>query len=193
MILKQKTINPFGGELAQDVPERIESILKFMDVMREPILDIGCQNSLGIEIEKRLNVKLENTTGDLNYSNWGVVTSGHKFKTVICSEVIEHLLNPAYFLTRLKIFCATDCNIYIFYPLRPRWFWTEGHFHEYDRKRFLYLLNYTGYEVVKYKWKFRKQEDWKFYLGGIRPLLFRWNIGKVRAQMYKLKIKNAND
>jgi hypothetical protein len=189
MLLKRKPINTFRGEYAQDVSKRVKSLLEFMGEICEPVLDIGCRNTLGQVIEKMTGLELINTHGDLNYPGWCSDNDNRLFKTIICSEVIEHLLNPALFLERLKLFCALDCNVYIFYPLRPRWFWTEGHFHEYDRKRFLYMLDYCGYEVIKYKWEFRKQEDWKYYLGGIRPLFFRWNIGKVRAQMYKLRLK----
>lgn len=176
-----KNIDPVsGGENNPDVPKRINSLLKFMDEIKEPVLDIGARNSMGEAIEKRLNINLYNTHGDLNFFNWEP-NEETAYKTVICSEVIEHLLNPALFLNRLKMFCDNDCVVYIFYPLRPHFFWTECHFHEYDRQRFLYLLQYTGYKISKYRWEFRKAYSWKFYFTGIRPLFLRWNIAKVRA------------
>jgi hypothetical protein len=181
-------INPFEGANPVKVDKRLNALLSFMDEIKETVLDIGEPNTLREELQKKLRIKIFGTLGDLNFNEWIPQVTG-KFSTVICSEVIEHLINPGMFLERLKLFCTKDCAIYIFYPLRLHFFWTFGSFHEYDRDRFRYLLMYCGYEVVKYKQEWRKRENWKYYFTGLRPLLLRWNVGRVRAQMYKLKIK----
>ena len=76
-------------------------------------------------------------------------------------------MNPRLFFDNLHKITTKDVVLYLSYPSRPKIMWNnKEHFHEYDSLRFNYLLNKTGWKVIREK---------KIYVyrfpGGIRPLI----------------------
>ncbi len=90
-----------------------------------------------------------------------------KFDYVTCFEVIEHLMNPRFFFDNLHDVTSEKVKVFLSFPGRPKPFWNNAeHFHEYDKPRFKYLLDKTGWEIVRKKNIYVPRWPW-----GIRPLL----------------------
>ncbi len=154
-----------------------------------PILDIGPANDFGRALGEHFGVEVVNTEEDLDFNDWRPLRDApaDRFGAVFAFEVIEHMLNPLLFLSRLREQCGPRTRIFITYPLRPRLFWSDIHWHEIDRRRFRFLLDQAGYEPVRYRevvlWR-----EWSFYLTGLRPLL-RLTVGRTKSQMHELRLR----
>jgi hypothetical protein len=114
------------------------------------VLDIAEPNELSKKMAIAKNVFVVNTTSDLDYD----IKPEKKgtFSYVTCFEVIEHLMNPRMFFDNLYNITTNDVVLYLSYPSRPKFLWNDDeHFHEYDRLRFDYLLEKTGWMVVREK------------------------------------------
>lgn len=137
-----------------------------------PILDIGERNLVGKYLKETLDIILENTNSDLDYTIENYFILGkYQYNRVFCFEVIEHLLNPRYFMDNLHKVTTEDCQVFLSYPSRPKFLWNPiDHFHEYDKKRFNFLLEATGWKIIR-KGKIRLLHRWWFYLTGFRPIL----------------------
>lgn len=167
---------------------RKANLLRFMDEICNPILDIGEPNFFGEELSNTLNIKTHNTIGDFDFDSWTIDAPPQKYSTVWLFEVIEHLKNPDYFLRNLKKHLNKDCVIYVTYPYRiDVRFWSDIHACEFDPQRFIKLVEEAGYTIEKYEEKIIHR-NWKFYFRGIRPLL-RLFFYKYRHQYYKLRLK----
>lgn len=130
-------------------------------------LDIGESNMVGKYVAGYFGLEVCNTFGDLDYH---YAAQEKIYHVVTCLEVIEHLMSPKYFLMELKKYIDENTQIFFSYPSRPHFLWTHQHFHEYDRKRFEYLLDSCGYKVVSWKRKYFP-EPLKSRLRGIRPFI----------------------
>lgn len=151
------------------------------------VLDIGNENPVGNFMARYYKVQKDNTNFDLDFPKFSDFV-GKKYDNIWCFENIEHLMNSLLFLKSLRLVCKKDTKIYLTYPLRPRLFWAITHFHEYDKKRFRFMLEQAKYEVIRYKQHIHWRPDWWFYLSGIRPF-FRLTVGRCKQQFYELRIK----
>jgi hypothetical protein len=168
--------------------QRLRHTIDFLGaVLPGPALDIGPKNDFGDRLAERFGIGVVNTEGDLDLDGWRPIQPGPEggFPVVFCFEVIEHLLNPLLFLISLRRHCAAGARVFVTYPLRPRLFWSDIHWHEIDRRRFDYLLGQAGFVSVRFREKLLWRE-WPFYLTGVRPLL-RLTVGRTRSQMYELR------
>ena len=154
-----------------------------------PVLDIGPANDFGRELGQHFGVEVVNTGGDLDFNDWRPRQPAPPggFGAVFAFEVIEHFLNPLLFLARLRDQCGPRTRVFISYPLRPRLFWSDIHWHEIDRRRFRFLIEQAGYEPVQYR-EVALWREWRFYLSGLRPLL-RLTVGRTRSQMHELRLR----
>jgi hypothetical protein len=154
----------------------------------ESVLDCGGANRFGQELAKELNLVYHATAGDLN-KDW---TGADKIGVVFCFEVIEHLMNPLLFLSRLAELCHEKTKIYMTYPRTPRWLMSDRHFHEFRDIEFRTLVDSAGFEIVKYEAR-RNRYDWTFYLSGFRPFIRFWVmiLGQSNIHYYCLKMKNG--
>jgi len=128
---------------------------------------------------KELDIELHCTNFNLDYE-FPIITQRHD--TMFCCELIEHLLNPLWFFSQARDLMTDKTLMYLTYPIQPHWAWCAGHFHEYDRSRFLYLLREAGLEVVDYK----QYINWKS-IRGIRPIIRNTPLGWLKQQIYVLK------
>jgi len=145
---------------------RTRQTIDFCDIPRgTTVLDIAAKNDLSQQLAIEKSVKIVNTTSDLDYDIIPEVLE--IFNYVTCFEVIEHLLNPRLFFDNLHEITPKEVVIYLSYPSRPKFLWNdEEHFHEYDRLRFEYLLNKTGFKIVKERKIFIRIKPF-----GIRPII----------------------
>lgn len=131
------------------------------------ILDIGQRSPLTDAIEKSLNLKLDNTSSDLDFA----VTAPKKaYDVVIYSHTIEHQFNPLFTLVEIHKLLKNDGTLFIMLPERGKLLWDKGHYHEIDAYRFKELVERAGFKIVKKD----AQRSWRnpfFYLTGFRPFL----------------------
>jgi len=176
---------PFSGHFTadKDAPNnkhRLKCIREFVgfDVVPDglKVLDIGKPNY----ISRQMGIT-DNTTGDLNRI---VRAPSDNYDIITCLEVIQHVMNP--------LFLAQECHRLlkpggIFYVATPKlwiipWFHGRGNFTEYKKDRMQILLEYAGFEPLRYK----EYNPWplSFIFYGIRPP-FRYLHN--RFQMWELR------
>jgi len=142
---------------------RYNHTLGFITNLHGEILDCGERNLLTSLIEDKFKIKARNTEGDLD-----VLPIEGKYDFVLAFEIIEHLMNPLWFLLQIKKALKPGGTLYLSTPInKPKYFWRHDHFHEFDEYRLNILLERAGFEVVR-------KERKRFYLiAGIRPII-RW-------------------
>jgi hypothetical protein len=159
-------------------------VKKYLSEKSKTVLDIGENNPVGNSFADLFGLELENTSGDLDYNFTAPVKN---YDVVFCFEVLEHLMSPKYFLLELKKYISPETQIFISFPSRPKFLWTYQHFHEYDKKRFNYLMNACGYQICAIKKERIPQPLWRFFCG-IRPffrIFFNRNILVYAKQITK--------
>jgi len=149
------------------------------------VLDIGNRNPFGENLGKYFNLEYIHTKGDLNFE-WEI-SKNVEIKVVFCFETLEHLINPGNILDKVFGLIQKDAQVFISVPRTPRWLgWNPAHFHEFDCNRFNYMMNYFGYKEIAHE-QHTLWHNWKWYLHGIRPIFFRWNVGRNKTHWYYLE------
>ncbi len=150
---------------------RFAHTLAFMDkASPRParILDLGTPNTLS-ERMQAIGFDVQNTEGDLDENP--AIVQGRDVEAVTAFEILEHLVAP------FNVLRAIDApRLFATVPLRL-WFakaycnpsdaW-DRHFHEFEDWQFDWLLDRSGWRVVR-------TEKWVSYgsVLGVRPLLRR--------------------
>lgn len=106
------------------------------------------------------------------------------FSLITCLETLEHVQNPLFLLDNLRKKMFRDSVLVLSLPGRPRFLWTEHHYHEITPKHLQkWLLDELGMKIVRQK-KIRINMPWWRYFTGIRPfmrLFFNFtNIYEIR-------------
>lgn len=141
-------------------------------VIGSRVLDIGGENIFGYKMAVKLGLDYYTTHGDLNETTWH--TDGeYPYDNIFCFEVIEHLMNPALFLSRLCNYCDDKTLMFITYPTNPFWLWGDRHFNEYTKNRFYTMITECGYRIIYHEWN-RAFRDWWTPFTGIRPMIRQW-------------------
>lgn len=150
----------------------------FMDEIVEPVADLGVPNAAKELIEREKGLSIE-SIGDVDFDydeipgRWG---------TIICLEILEHLFNPLFFLENVKKALKPNGILYLSTPYRPKFLWTEHHYHEIDDERIRWLYERAGFRIADEK-KVRLFRGWKWHLRGIRPLMRLQTFTRI----YKLR------
>jgi SAM-dependent methyltransferase len=131
----------------------------------QKILDVGQRNLLTKELEKIHNVKIDNTTGDLDV-NFEIPNKDYDI--IIYSHTIEHQFNPLYTLLELKKVLKPEGLLYILLPERGKLLWTSGHYHEIDDYRMKLILKRSGF-LIKDTHREKAWRHWAEYIKGFRP------------------------
>jgi len=159
---------------------RLKQYLSFIENLESPCLDIGEKNWIGSQIGVHFNVSIENTLKcDFNKE---VVAAG-KYKSILCFEVLEHVMNPALFLSNLKGLLLPGGTIYLSTPklaVIPI-YQTDMHFVEYKSGGLELMFQYCGFKIEKKK-IFCPYPLW-WGLTGFRPL---FRVMYHRNFLYKL-------
>jgi len=149
-------------------PHRVKLWRNFTGNIKGNILVCGLD-----EVETKIapDAELIGTQGDFNTVDWEPLKID-KYENAFCFEVIEHLCNPLLFLIKLKSYLTDNGKLFVSFPSgRPQFLWTNGHFHEYGKKRAEKLFEMAGYKIAR---KTRTSILWKKpheYFKGVRPLL----------------------
>lgn len=156
----------------KSIIRRHKQIINIVDKFLEKdieydILDVGEYNPFSKRLEYHLGYKIDNTTGNLDVK---IKTPKKVYDLIVFSHVIEHLFNPLYVLKELRKRLSISGIMIIALPQRPKFLWTDHHFHEIDHYRMQELLKEAGFEILTYK-KLRIWRRFSFYLSGIRPIL----------------------
>lgn len=140
---------------------RYRYTLKFIDELHSKVLDIGSRNPITNLIEEKFGLDIRNTTRDVDTEP---LEGNYNF--VLCFEVIEHLMNPLWFLKNVKRILEPNGTLYLSTPInKPKFLWRDDHFHEFDEARLGHLIEKAGFTIVK-------QEKVSFNQAiGIRPLI----------------------
>lgn len=140
---------------------QIISCLHLVDLHGD-ILDIGERNPLTGKIEKEFNVKCDSAEGDFNYE---LITPKDKYDVIVCSHVIEHVVNALTLLNNMKSILKENGSIIIAYPIRFKT--NPKHYYEIPLDRFYLLLEEAGLRKTKF---FNLSGYFGNYLG-IRPII----------------------
>lgn len=135
-------------------------------IYSKSILDVTGPSFVGKVIGSHFNAQVFGTIGDLDRGTW--VADFDECDTILILEVLEHLLNPLWFMEILRHRIKKDANIFLTWPSRP--IPTDNHWHEFGLKRFRYLCKLARYEIIRAEYTdIGSTLDWKSRFKGIRP------------------------
>jgi SAM-dependent methyltransferase len=111
------------------------------------VLDIGERNLFTEELERRYNISIGSTFGDLdeslNTENWG------SYDFIHYNNVIEHQFNPLFTLQEIHYRLKETGILILATPIKPYWITpARCHFHEMDQYRFDKLIARAGFTVL---------------------------------------------
>lgn len=150
------------------VAERHERFLNAMQPhVFGNVLEADRRNPFTDKVEQRFGVSVDNAGGDYNY----LLRAPRKdYDTVISGHVLEHLYNPGIYLADIRDHMKPGGKLLIVFPQRPKFLWTNHHYHEVDDYRFRLMASDTGFTVSHYEqWHLRKSKS--EHLTGIRTAL----------------------
>ena len=140
---------------------RYDHTLRFITGLHNEVLDCGERSILTDLIENRFAVKIKNTSGDLD-----ILPIEGKYDYILAFEIIEHLMNPLWFLMQIRLALKPEGTLYLSTPInKPTFFWRREHFHELDEYRLNILIDKAGFEVV------RKERKRFYRINGFRPIV----------------------
>jgi SAM-dependent methyltransferase len=147
--------------------KRDEHLLNFISPLtKNKVLDIGERNPLTKKIEDKFGLHADNTTGDLDYK---LIVSDRGYDLVVCSHVIEHVMNPLLLVENIKNVMDSNGILVIAYPIAFKKFYR--HFNEIPRTDMENLMNKAGFDIIKWN---EYRGEYKNILGipvGLRPLI----------------------
>jgi len=100
--------------------------------IQQPILEYSARTPFTKMLEERYGPieNFDSEEPDNAYPPW----KEHKFKTVFCFDVIEHMMDPLFIFKRIQVCIALDGHLFVTIPARIKWpFRKEEHsYHEMD-------------------------------------------------------------
>ena len=140
--------------------KRYRFTLQFIENLSGDVLDCGEPNLLRNMMEEKFKVSIQGTVGDLD-----IEPLSGQYDYVTAFEIIEHLMNPLWFLRQIHSVLKPEGRLYLSTPInKPKYFWRHDHFHEFDEYRLGLLIERAGFEVV------RKERKRFYKINGIRPI-----------------------
>jgi len=146
-------------------------------------LDIGERNPFTEQLEKKFNVKI-NDTGLVDLDSEKL---NGKYKTIFCFEVLEHLMNPLFFMKSCHEVLEENGSMFLSTPLINPDFLrdNEHHFIEYRPKEMKQLFQRSGFAVKKIRVVRHIPKAW--LLTGIRPALRYLFFGRnIQVEITKI-------
>jgi SAM-dependent methyltransferase len=142
------------GSISKDVS-------KFLKTVRGRMLDVGCGDQpfrhlvpagvdyTGIDRGEALhnfgygNSETRYFTGD----RWPV--NDEDYETIVCTEVLEHVLNPATFLAEARRTLVPGGRIFLTVPFAARWHYVPNDYWRYTPSCLAKLLESNGFERIE--------------------------------------------
>lgn len=126
-------------------------------------LDVGPQNLFG----ELLGLQENTYPTDLNHE---VYAPSSEYDLIVCSELLEHVMNPLFLMEKLRGLCKHNGRVILATPKRfPFWNTSPKHLTEYQKDRLEILFRYAGFKIGSYRtiriW------DWWFAFTGFRPFI----------------------
>ena len=159
---------------------RLEETIDFIEPrdMKGFILDVGEPNFVGRKLSEHFRmVAVRNTSAPDFNVRLGIPRPPYCYRTVLCLEVVEHVMNPLQLVKQLAARLASHGALYLSTPVRNptgTWFNRSYHFTEYDVDKVCTMLDYAGFEVCKVH-TFRSIPIWEGYKSAF-PGLFRTTL-----------------
>jgi len=162
-------LNP---KVRQHLDQRYVKTFEFLEETLSPpasILDIGNRNELSERLAQK-GFDIVNTDGDLDLDPQSELSEGKDVVTAF--EILEHMVAPFNLLRGLKaprLFASVPMRLWFKSAYRNQSEHWDSHFHEFEDWQFDWLLDKSGWEVVR-------RARWTSPTGeiGIRPLLRRY-------------------
>ena len=140
---------------------RYQHTLRFINKLDGDVLDCGERNPITDLIEKRFEARIANTVGDLD-----ILPITGKYDYILAFEIIEHLMNPLWFLLQTNQALKPNGTVYLSTPInKPKFLWRHDHFHEFDEFRLESLIDRAGFEIL------RKERQRFYKITGVRPII----------------------
>ena len=94
---------PLGNLYMRNRPEYHSKLLNIIrEFNKDSVLDIGERNPFTERMENEFNIKVDSTTSDLDYSIDMDRNKTTPYALIVCSHVIEHIMNPLLLLNNIK-------------------------------------------------------------------------------------------
>jgi hypothetical protein len=174
-----------------DTVNRIRSYKRLIpgDSIRVPVLDIGRKNYVGSELKKHFAL---HQSGDWRWFqntqpcdfNVEFLAPFQKYGTILCFEIVEHVMNPLLFLRNVAKLMEDDGILFLSTPIAPpfRWMMSTEHLTEYVPWRLKLLIERAGFRIEQAA-TFRTFPA-RILLFGFRPWIRYFFQG---TQFYKLR------
>ena len=118
-------------------------------------------------IENHFKCSIDSIDWDFN-ENTNIT---NKYDTILCFEVLEHVMNPLLFLEQLKKLLKKYGIIYMSTPYQfPQILKAIHHYHEIPTDRLIWLFNAANLKIVE-SGKLTIAGNWYNHINGIRPIM----------------------
>lgn len=105
-------MDPYAIADQRNIVRRYQVTLDFIgNRQMSRVLDIGERNPFTVRLEETRGVSVENTSGDLD-----TIKLSGSFDTVLCLEVVEHLMNPLQLLLQIHKVLNHDGSLFLSTP-----------------------------------------------------------------------------
>lgn len=146
------------------------------------VADCGEDNPMKHYIESYFNITIDSLNWDFNHGQIRSV----QYDTILCFEVLEHLMNPLLFLKEISDMLLPGGKIYLSTPyLWPQILKGGHHYHEIPTDRLMWLFEEAGLKVVR-SGRVSIAGSLIYHLKGIRPLLRYFQYSRI----YELCLEN---
>jgi SAM-dependent methyltransferase len=181
-------IDVWGDDYASGLNRnRWRLLLDFIDFgSNGKALDIGERNPFTEQMEQRFHIKIDDT-GLLDLDTEKLQG---KYNTIFCFEVLEHLMNPLFFMQNCYEVLEKQGKMFISTPLRNPDFLrdNETHFNEYRPKELQQLCARVGFHINRLHVVKHIPKRWLFK--GMRPALRYLIFGRnIQVELQKLSLE----
>lgn len=158
-------------------------LLDFIDFdLKGRALDIGERNPFTEQLEQHFHIKI----ADTGLIDLDTEKLQGRYETIFCFEVLEHLMNPLFFMQNCREVLEKNGKIFLSTPLRNPNFLqdNETHFKEYRSLELRQLSERAGFHINRLHVVKHIPKSWIFR--GIRPALRYLFFGRnIQVELQK--------
>lgn len=177
MKTKLNKLELWPEKLPNSFTNRIKETIEFIE-LRGNVMDCGENNPMKEAIESHFDKKIDSV--DWNFNEKCLYK--RKYDTILCFEVLEHVMNPLLFLNELKKMLKPKGVVYLSTPHQyPQILKAIHHYHEIPTDRLMWLFDESGL-TIKEKGKVTIAGNWYNHIFGIRPILRYFQ----KSRIYKI-------